>query len=37
MKPRNKVKRLLRKQKVFDDLEPTMKKGRIRPGSVKKE
>ena len=35
MKPRNKVKRLLRKQKVYDELDD--KKGRVRPGSVKKE
>jgi len=34
MKHRNKVNRLLRKQKVYDALDD--KKGRVRPGSVKK-
>jgi len=36
MKHRNKINRLHRKQKVFDNLEPTLKKGRVKPGSVKK-
>ena len=36
MKPRNKVKRLLKKQKVFDSMDERDKKGRVRPGSVKK-
>lgn len=34
MKHRNKVKRLQRKQKVYDELSD--KRGRVKPGSVKK-
>lgn len=34
MKQKNKYKRLLLRQKAFDDLSD--KKGRVRPGSLKK-
>ena len=36
MKQKNKVKRLKRKQKAWDDMEPSQQKGTIRPGSLKR-
>ena len=36
MKARNKIARLHRKQKVFDAYDVNDKKGRVRPGSVKR-
>lgn len=36
MKHGKKINRLIRKQKLYDDMSESDKKGRNRPGSVKK-